>query len=179
MTDLTSTLQIILKDAGYQSWLISVDRRTIISFEDEALIGFAFTFETPQSLISQWQDQETAVLARFNQQFREAQDKAWNIYSLFLCASSADEAQAREIREIEENLERTRKIAACDLTSHEETAFAILPILPIQYRPRLEEEHYVDRLRKRIADFAPLAADAALNETIPAAEVAHILGARR
>ncbi len=178
MTDLTSTLQIILKEAGYHSWLISVDRRTVISFEDETLIGFAFIFDTPQSLISQWLSQETAVLARYNQQFREAQDKAWNIYSLFLSAGPVDDMQAREIRQIEENQERTRKIAACGLSSHEDTVFALLPILPIQYRPRLEEENYVDRLRKRIADFAPNVADAVLNEDVSPAEVAHMLGTK-
>jgi hypothetical protein len=178
MTDLLSTLQLVLKDGGYQCWFMPVDRRTGISFEDDALMGFGFIFDGPQSLIDRWQVQEAAILNRFAPRFREANDKAWNIYSLFLCAAPADDEQSRQIRRIEENLERTRKIAACGVGTGAEVVTALLPILPLQYRPRLEQEDYVDRLRRRIADFAPAAADAALSEDVPAADVALMLGTK-
>lgn len=50
--------------------------------------------------------------------------------------------------------------------------------MPLQYRPTLERENYADRLRRRIADFAPDAADAALDEDVPVAEVVALLGSR-
>jgi hypothetical protein len=179
MTDLLSTLQLVLKDGGYQCWFMPVDRRTGVSFEDEALMGFAYIFDDPHSLINRWQVQEAAILNRFAPRFREADDKAWNIYSLFLCPSPADEEQSRQIRQIEENLERTRKIAACAVGTVDELVTTLLPILPLQYRPRLEQENYVDRLRRRIADFAPGAAEAALSENVPASDVAVMLGTKR
>lgn len=97
-------------------------------------------------------------------------------YSLFLCAAPADEEQSRQVRQVEENLERTRKIAACGVRTGAEVVTALLPILPFQYRPRLEQEDYVGRLRRRIADFAPAAADATLSKDVPAADVALMLG---
>ena len=42
MTDLLSTLQLVLKDGGYQCWLMAVERRTGVMFEDDALMGFGY-----------------------------------------------------------------------------------------------------------------------------------------
>ncbi|MCP1913344.1 hypothetical protein J2R96_005824 [Bradyrhizobium elkanii] len=178
MTDLLSTLQLVLKDGGYQCWLMPVERRAGVSFEDDTLMGFGYIFDDAQSLIDRWQDQEAATLNRYAPRFRDANDKAWNIYSVFLCSGTADEEQGRLIRLIEENLDRTRKIAACGVGTVEEVVTALLPIMPIQYRPTLEQEDYAARLRRRIADFAPEAADAALNEDVPAADVIALLGTK-
>lgn len=83
MTDLLATLQLVLKDGGYQCWLMPVDRRTGVSFEDDALMGFGYIFDDPKSLIDRWQFQEAAILNRFAPRFREANDKAWNILFAF------------------------------------------------------------------------------------------------
>ena len=178
MTDLLSTVQLVLKDGGYQCWLIPVDRRAGVAFEDDTLMGFGYIFDDPQALIERWQVQESAALNRFASRFREANEKTWNLYSVFLCATAADEEQARNLRQIEENLERTRKVAACGVGTIEEVVTALLPLMPLQYRPTLERENYADRLRRRIADFAPDAADAALDEDVPVAEVVALLGSR-
>ncbi|MVT69466.1 hypothetical protein GPL21_30695 [Bradyrhizobium pachyrhizi] len=178
MTDLLSTLQLVLKDGGYQCWLMPVERRAGVTFEDDTLMGFGYVFEDPQSLIEQWRAQEAATLNRYASRFRAANEKAWNIYSIFLCATAAEEAQARVIRQIEEDLDRTRKIAACGVGTVDEVVTALLPIMPLQYRPTLEQEDYAARLRRRIADFAPDAAEAALNEDVPPADVIALLGTK-
>jgi hypothetical protein len=178
MTDLLSTLQLVLKDGGYHCWLMPVERRAGVMFEDDTLMGFGYIFDDPQSLIDRWQTQEATALSRFASRFREANEKSWNIYSVFLCAAGADEEQARLIRQIEENMDRTRKIAACGVVTVDEVVTALLPIMPLQYRPTLEQEDYAGRLRRRIADFAPDAADAALNGDVPAADVVALLGTR-
>ena len=54
---------------------------------------------------------------------------------------------------------------------------ALLPVLPIQYRPRLEEEDLTDRLKERIASIAPAAANVALDDNVPPADVVRLLGA--
>jgi hypothetical protein len=175
--DLTSTVQIILQETGYRTWLMSLDGMRPVCFEDNAVMGFVVVFQKPAKLIKQWQPTETALLSRHAAALRRAEDKAWNVYSVFLCAASADDVEMRKVRQIEENLERTRKIAACNLAGHDDVVSALLPVLPIQYDPRLEGEDLTERLRRRIASFAPAAADAALNEAIPPEDVVRLLGA--
>jgi len=160
MTDLLSSLQIVLQEAGYETWLTPVDQFTAVCFEDEAVIGVATVFDDVASLLDRWRGIEAALLSRFAPRLRESEDKAWNIYSLFLTAATADESQARELSQLEEDLEQTRKIAAFGLNDREAIAAAILPVLPLQYRPRLDKEDLAGRLRTRIATIAPTAAQA-------------------
>ena len=40
MTDLKSPLQAILQDCGYQTWLVPLDAREAVVFEDDAVMGF-------------------------------------------------------------------------------------------------------------------------------------------
>ena len=129
--DLPSSVQVILQEAGYRTWLTSVDHLTTICFEDEAIMGFVSTFKEPKELLEQWHRIETALLARHATGLRRAEDKAWNVYSVFLCSASGSEIQTREVRSIEENLELTRKIAAAGLPSHDDIVRALLPVLPI------------------------------------------------
>ena len=177
MTDITSSVQIILQEAGYATWLVPVEQITAVCFEDAAVMGFVCVFDEPESLLRSWRSVESVLLARHAPRFREAEDKAWNVYSIFLCPKSASEEASREIRRIDEDLERTRKIAACGLVGHEAIVTALLPVLPIQYRPRLEEEDLTDRLKKRIASIAPAAANVALDDNVPPADVVRLLGA--
>ena len=178
MTDITAIVQIVLEEAGYSVWLVSVDQQTSVCFEDEAVMGFACIFANAEELLSRWHSLKSTLLNRHAARFRAAQDKAWNVYAVFLCGQESSEDQAREIRAIDENLERTRKIAACGLSGKEDVVTALLPILPIQYRPLLETEDLTERLRKRIAAIAPSVADVALNEDVAARDVAALLGAK-
>jgi hypothetical protein len=141
-------------------------------------MGFVCVFAEPEELLSRWSSTESSLLARYASHFRAAEEKAWNVYSIFICAKSGTEEQTREIRSIDENLERTRKIAACGLAGKEDVITALLPVLPIQYRPVLEGEDLTQRLKKRIAAIAPAAVDVALNEDVPAREVLPLLGSK-
>jgi hypothetical protein len=179
MTDLSSSLQIILQEAGYQTWLSPAGRFTAVCFEDETVVGFASTFEDVVTLLGEWRAIETICLTRFAPRLREAKDKAWNVYSLFLAAGAGDDHQVGELRRLEENLELTRKIAACGLNDREELINAILPILPLQYQPRLDRENLTERLRSRIATIAPAAAQVALDDNVQPSEVVAILGGEK
>jgi len=176
MTDLTSTVQIILQEAGYETWLTSIEELTAICFEDDAVMGFACIFDQPNSLLSRWRDVESIFVASHALRFRDAEDKAWNVYSIFLCAGTASADQIREVRSIDEDLEKTRKVASCGLVGQEDMIAALLPILPIQSRPRLEGEDLTERLKKRIAGIAPAAVDVVLDEQVTPVEVARLLG---
>jgi hypothetical protein len=92
---------------------------------------------------------------------------------------SATLDQTREIQWIEEDQERTRKIAACGFASTADIITALLPLLPLQYQPSLDSEDFdlTQRLLKRIETIAPAAKDTVLNKEVLAAEVVRLLGA--
>ena len=80
MTDITSSVQIILQEAGYATWLVPVEQITAVCFEDAAVMGFVCVFDEPESLLRSWRSVESVLLARHAPRFREAEDKAWNVY---------------------------------------------------------------------------------------------------
>jgi hypothetical protein len=96
--------------------------------------------------------------------------------ALFLSSAIADALQKRQINSIEEDLERTRKIAACAISTREDLVRALLPILPLQHQAVLRPEDITERLKRRILNIAPKAANVALDETVSAVEVARLLG---
>lgn len=179
MTEITSPLQIVLQEAGYATWVVSVGGIETVCFEDDAVMGFACIFEDAATLLAHWREVETMWLTRHAPSLHKAGEKTWNIYSVFLCASGADAEQMRELRAIEEDLDRTRKIASCALNSRSALTAAVLSLLPLQSQPILDREEFdlTQRLRKRIATIAPAVADAALDSGISPSEVVRLLGA--
>jgi hypothetical protein len=175
MTDVRSLVQVVLQNAGYRTWLADIERMAVACFEDDAVMGFASVFDDAAQLLQRWKAVEMAFLTRYADDMRQAGEKAWNVYSIFLSSGSADSVQAREIRWIEEDLERTRKLAASGVVGRDGLVTALLPIMPLQYRPRLDVEDATQRLRRRIASIAPAAVDAALNDAVPPAEVLRLL----
>lgn len=178
MIDLLSSSQVLLKDAGYSVRLSSVYRSSIVCFEDSAVIGFCNVFETSNELIKRWKDYENEILVRFSPSFRAAGDKAWNVYCIFLCEAVPTKTEKREIGWIEESLERTRKVAACGVSSREELVRVLLPVMPIQNQPVLTDSDLTERLKRRIGDIAPKAQHVALDVDVPAAEIVRLLGER-
>lgn len=176
--DLLSTSQLLLRDAGFTVRLNSVARKPVVCFEDTALLGFCSAFEHTEELLEGWKPFETEILSRFAPDIRAAGEKAWNVYCVFLCGGSSDAVQRRMVSWIEEDLERTRKIAASDIPSREDLVRVLLPVLPIQYQPALQHEDFTARLQKRINDIAPQAAQAVLDLDVPVAEAARLLGER-
>jgi hypothetical protein len=178
MIDLLSTSQVLLKDAGYTARLSSLQRSSMVCFEDSAVIGFCAVFTTAAEMLMKWKKYEEEILVRYSPSFRAAGDKAWNVYCIFLCAADPTKIEKREIGWIEESLERTRKIAACGISSREALVKVLLPILPIQNQPVLTNFDVTERLKRRIGDIAPNVKDVALDDAIPAAEIARLLGER-
>lgn len=155
MTDLVSNVQITLQSAGYKTWLISGDEFPTTGFEDDATLGFVLVFETAEALLQNWQQREMSLLLKHAINLRRAAEKAWNVYGIFLTAAAANQTQVRQIQQIEEDLERTRKIAAAQVQTSEDVVQALLPLMPIQYAPRLDDENVAVRLRRRLEVVAP------------------------
>lgn len=175
MIELLSAMQGVLQEAGFVTHLISVDRSSIVCFEDETLTGFGCVFDEPESLLARWRALEMSFLMRFAPDLRLAGQKAWNVYCVFLCGLAADPIHDRQVRWIEEDLDRTRKVAACGLVTREDLAKAMLPLLPIQHQPVLKAEDVTERLRTRVRSIAPKAVNVVLDETVLPGDVVRLL----
>ena len=176
MSDLLSNMQIVLGEAGFTTQLISIDRSSGVCFENDSVMGFGSILEKPEEILMKWKDIETSLLTRYAPNFRAAGEKAWNVYTIFLCSLAPLSEVARQIRWIEEDLQRTRKIAVCGIASREDMIRALMPILPIQQQPILELEDATERLQRRIKTIAPKAANLVLDESVPVAEAVRLLG---
>lgn len=176
MIDVLSTLQSVLRGAGFITRLVSIKHSSIVCFEDDVVTGFACIFEDPASLLTEWKATELSLLTHYAPSLRAAAEKAWNVYCVFLCASPADADQSRQVRWIEEDLNRTRKLAVCGLASRDDVTLALLPVLPLQSRPLLRAEDVTERLRTRIMTIAPKASSLVLDESVSQTEVVRILG---
>lgn len=178
MIDLKSQLQIVFQDAGYSTWLGAIDDFEIVGFEDDAVMGFACIFGGVTDVLDHWTDIELRFLTRHASALQRAGDKTWNMYSVFLCQETPTDEQARQIRWIEEDLERTRKLAACGVADQQRLIHALLPILPLQSQPVLDREEFdvTQRLTRRIGSIAPAVASVALDPQVSANEVVRLLG---
>ncbi|MER8755177.1 hypothetical protein NKH69_05790 [Mesorhizobium sp. M0976] len=172
MTDVLSMVQVVMQNAGYRTWIVLNTQIPMVGFEDEATMGFVCTFESPKSLIGRWRETEAALLARHATQFRSAGDKAWNVYTVFLTEGRASEEEKREVRWIEEDLERTRKLTATGIQLRDDVTNAMLPLLPILSKPLLAPEDARDRLLRRIVVIAPQVQETVLDDSVSAAEIA-------
>ncbi|TPK84436.1 hypothetical protein FJ936_17205 [Mesorhizobium sp. B2-4-13] len=172
MTDVLSMAQVVLENAGYQTWIVLNTQIRTVGFEDQATMGFVCSFDSAKTLIERWRDVEATILARHSIQFRAAGDKAWNVYTAFLTDAQASEEEKREVRWIEEDLERTRKLTATGVQLREDATRALLPLLPVLAKPLLPTEDARERLLRRADAIAPQVRDALLDDAVSAGEVA-------
>jgi hypothetical protein len=178
MTDLKSLLQGVLQDSGYHTWLTTLDNLEIVGFEDDAVMGFACVYDSVDALLKEWRSIESKILTKHALALQGAGQKTWNVYFVFLTSGASTQTQHREVRWVEENLERTRKITGCQVSTRADLVQVLLPLLPIQYQPQLDTEDFdlKQRLRKRILAIAPTVSDATLNERVSPSEIVRLLG---
>ena len=97
---------------------------------------------------------------------------------MFLSQDVPNDVQSREIRWIEEDLERTRKLAAGGVIDLQSLITSLLPLLPLQTQPSLDREDFdvTQRLSRRIGTIAPPVASVALDSKVGASEIIRLLG---
>jgi hypothetical protein len=104
MTDILSVAQALLRErADYRTRLLPFGEQSLLSFEDESILGFCRLFPDAEVMLDEWHSTETALLNQYGSRFRLAREKAWNIYCVFLSDGAADSASSREVGWIEEN----------------------------------------------------------------------------
>ena len=108
--NIATQTEIVLRDAGYDTWTSETSLAPVVCFENAALIGFLHVFTSANALLADWESRQRSALARYAAALRSVGAKAWNVYSLFLTEDS-DGSVYRQIERIEENFSLTRKIA--------------------------------------------------------------------
>ena len=175
LMDIPSQVEIVLRDAQFDTWVSTGTSSPVTCFESAALMGFVHVFDSAHALLDEWETRQKHVLARHAAALRAAGAKAWNVYSLFLTAESAPD-QTRAIERIEEDFELTRKIARESVRTVDDVERALLPLISIRSKPSLGASNFNDRLRSRLKDLPQDAVTAFLSDT-SGIEVARILGA--
>lgn len=171
--DVATQTEVLLREAGYETWTWTGVTPAVICFENAALIGFVHVFPSADDLLTRWQDAQSAVLSRHGPALRAAGAKAWNVYSVFLTTEQAT-TQQRAVERIEENFALTRKIARAGVRTQDDLERTLLPITAVRAQPLISETDFEDRLRARLKNVSSDVLAAFLGPT-PAEEVAKIL----
>lgn len=177
--NLDTTVEAVLRDAGYETWHWEGERGGAVCFEGEAVLGFCHAFETADALLESWPARETAALRAHSARLRASGQKAWNVYTVLLTSDDGDESRQRAIALIEEDLSRSRKIARAGMVAQEAIEFALSPLLPLRISTNpLTEGDLGDRVRRKLADLPSEAVEAFLGKEEPAGVVSRLRGAQ-
>lgn len=171
--DIAAQAEVILRDAGYDTWQWPGIHTSVTCFENAAIIGFLHVFDSPEQLLTRWEASQQSVLSRYSTALRAAGAKAWNVYSVFLAPGAASAPQ-REIEQIEENFVLTRKIVRTGIRLHEDIERALLPLILVKAQTVLSDTNFQLRLTERLRDVPP-AVLAAFLDNRSADEVARLL----
>jgi hypothetical protein len=171
--DIATQAELLLRDAGYESWQLTIASPPVLCFESATIIGFLHVFDTAAQLIDNWAAAQNLVLSRYAANLRHAGEKAWNVYSVFL-TSERNADKRRQVERLEEDFTLTRKIARTNLQLPEDVKVALMPLLPIRAQPTLSFDNVEDRLRARTKDVPTLALEGFLRGA-SAEEIAEML----
>lgn len=171
--DIATQAQVVLREAGYETWPWTGASPPVICFENASLVGFVHVFESGAALAERWEASQQAVLARHAAMLRAAGAKAWNVYSVFLTGDASPERQ-RVVERLDEDFTLTRKIARLGVLTVEDVEHALMPLLPIKAQPVLEGAEIASRLRKRATDIPTEALTAFLGD-VRAEDIVRIL----
>ena len=172
--DIGTQSEVVLREAGYETWPWTGASPPVICFESATVVGFVHVFSTARDLLDTWETSQQRVLARHAPALRAAGAKAWNVYSVFLTSELTPDLQ-RRVERLEEDFALTRKIARTAIQTPEDVANVLMPLGPIKAQPLLENADIADRLRFRAKDIPVDALNAFLGDLRPE-DVADILG---
>lgn len=171
--DIATQAEIVLREAGYDTWPWTGASPAVTCFENAAIIGFVHVFQSADELLRGWEAAQQVVLSRHSAALRAAGAKAWNVYSVFLAEVQTPEQQ-RSVERIEENFSLTRKIARAGVRTPDDVERALLPLTAVKAQPILSDTDFQDRLRARLKDVSEDVLTAFLGDT-GAEDVARIL----
>jgi hypothetical protein len=172
--DIHTQSEIVLREAGYDTWQSEKGGRVVTCLESQSIVGFIHVFETCDELLSRWRDSQQLTLNRYAAALRPAGVKAWNVYSIFLTSAVGTSAEIFEIEKVEEDFTLTRKLVRCNVTLAEDVSSALLPLLPVRSFAAVTVTDYEAQLHKRLSGVNEQVARIFLS-TASALEVATLL----
>jgi hypothetical protein len=172
--DINTQAEVILREAGYDTWAWTGVSPPVTCMEGSTIVGFLLVFGTAQELSDRWEEAQRRVLARHASALRAAGAKAWNVYSILL-TSQLEPSLQRRVEGLEEDFTLTRKIARTAIQTTADLANVLMPLVPIKAQPLLEMADVSDRIRSRAKDIPANALTAFLGD-LSAEDVAAILG---
>lgn len=147
--DIAMHTEVVLRGAGYETWLWVDVSPPVICFENAALMGFVHIFSSADDLLARWESAQQVVLSRHNSAMRAAGAKAWNVYSVFL-AEEHRPTQQRAVERIEEDFALTRKIARSGIRTQDDVEHALLSLTAVKAQSVLSDTDFENRLRSRL-----------------------------
>lgn len=172
--DISKETEKIMRNAGFETWSWTQGPVPVVCFENEAVLGFVHVFPSSTELIENWEQSQDATLARFRPALKNAGEKAWNVYSIFLAATTSKNFSTKHLDLVEEDFRLTRKIARGGINSIEGLTNALLPLLPIRNRPEVDEADFDQRLRVSLEEISEAGTKAFFKGARPA-DIAQIL----
>lgn len=157
--DPLTTAQTKLAKVGFDTWQ-QPDETDRVYFEDHSVFGMVTTYPSVEHLIRDYMERQDQFLRENEGELRSSgnQEKVWNAYTIHLTVGGfADDDREKATQEntifrIEENFRGTRKVARANVTSEEDVADALLPLLPIQHKPNLAAEDYRQQLEAELSE---------------------------
>lgn len=163
MIDLLDESRRLLNASNILTNVIETTGGKVLAFEDVTALGFIILYPGAASLLESWSADAAALISEHQLSFRRAQAKAWNAYTVFLTADSANYGELVALNVIEEDLTGTRKIARAGIGDVEQLRAALLPLLPIQITPSLEAVDMPAEIRLRTTELPERAIEAYLS----------------
>jgi hypothetical protein len=164
MIDLLEESRRLLNASNILTNVIDTARGKGLAFEGVTALGFIIPYPGAASLLESWSADAAALISEHQLSFRRAQAKAWNVYTVFLAADSANYGELVALNGIEEDLTGMRKIARAGIGDVEQLRAALLPLLPIQSAPSLAAVDMPAEIRLRTTELPERAIEAYLSK---------------
>lgn len=152
MTGTKAAVRQHLVDQGYSIGELHARDCEVVIFENATVFGFIFFYSDSAALLANWRSDSEQVLREAQFSLRQAGEKAWNTYTVFLADNQSSPHDGINLQAIEENLVGTRKIARTGVKRIRELRLALLPLLSIQHAPRLEPIDMESEIRLRTSE---------------------------
>ena len=150
-----ATLRTLLSDAGYSIGDLNELDGTVITFENDTILGFVLLYPDATKLINSWKTDSARVFGKVQSALRQAGEKAWNAYLVLLADTSGNYEQIIALENIEEDLVGTRKLARAGVEVPDELRNALMPLLSLQNAPRLEAVDIPKEIKLRTSELPP------------------------
>ena len=174
MSRLIDDVRTELKAAGFATLLPRPDSLAL-HFEDISIMGQIHVLGSADEIVTKWQVVQDEFLKHNASRFLRDATKAWNLYTILLTAQTPAPEVAARLFSIEDDFRGTRKIARAGVTTREDVAVALAPILPLRNVLAVGIVDAKERLVERLGAVTPVLCSL-VNGVPPESIVATLLG---